>query len=44
MYFLETIQESGFHTFSLADSTYPSWEKSFAIYARTLAQYSMVEI
>ena len=45
-FFVETLQEIGFHTLSLMNSTYPStiWDKSSASYARTLAQYSMSDI
>ena len=41
--FVETLQEIGFHTLSLMNSTYPStiWDKSSASYAHTLVLYSV---
>jgi hypothetical protein len=41
--FLEILQENGFHTLNLMNSTYPStiWDKSSASYARVLAKNSV---
>ena len=44
--FVETVQEIGFHTLILMNSTYPStiWDKSSTSYARVLEQYSMSQV
>ena len=42
-FFVEALQENGFHTLSLMNSTYPStiWDKSSMSYARVLAKNSV---
>ena len=44
-FFVETIQESGFHTLTLMNSTYPStiWDKSYASYVSALRKNSVSE-